>query len=112
MNNEMLKQELMKRIGDEYSNLIKELRKSTPMEVIDRCYEKVIKEEMTYIFENKCFGTMELKSLLKSKDILAQCYNEWLKCDGNINEILDYPVNKTIQHMVNDYKKAKSKESR
>lgn len=30
----------------------------------------------------------------------------------NINKILDYPVDKTIQHMVNDYKRAKSKESR
>lgn len=111
---EKLKEKLTQKIEDEYKEFISILKTKTPEEIIQRSYEKVTKEEITYLF-NKDYSKTELKALLKRDCLLDECYDNWLKCDGNFNEMIEYSVDDVVDNIVNDYKrdlKAKSKDSR
>lgn len=110
-----LKQRVQEKLTNEYNDFISELKKERPEVIIERAYEKVCKEEMIYVFEKKDLSSNEYKSLLKCPNILNDCYDEWIKSDGNFNEMLEYAVDNSIEHIVNDYKremKEKNKNSR
>ena len=110
-----LKQRVQEKVTNEYNDFISELKNERPEVIIERAYEKVCKEEMLYVFEKKDLSAKEYKSLLKSSNILSDCYDEWLKSDGNFNEMLEYAVDNSIEHIVEDYKremKEKNKNSR
>ena len=70
---------------------------------------------MIYKIIDKDYTTSELKALLKTKGILNECYDEWLKSDGNFNEVLEYAVDSRIDLILDDFKeknKEKTRESR
>ena len=105
-NKARLKQEVMNKIRIEYEDFIDEVADlNDPKDIIDKSYEKVCKEEMIYYFEEKNLSTKECKALLKSQNILQECYDEWLKSDGNFNELFEYSTDKRINIIVNDYQK-------
>ncbi len=110
-----LKQRVQEKITNEYNDFIEELKKERPEVIIERAYEKVCKEEMLYVFEKNDLSVNECKSLLKCSNILDDCYSEWLKSDGNFNEMLEYAVENSIEHITEDFKreqKNKNKDSR
>ena len=59
---------------------------------------------MIYKIKDKDYTITELKALLKKDNILEECYDEWLKADGNFNEFFDYAVEKRIAIIVDNYK--------
>lgn len=107
-----LKQRVITKITDEYNDFIKNLKSERSEVIIERAYEKVCKEEMLYAFEKRDLSSNECKALLKYSNILDDCYDEWLKCDGNFNEMLEYAVDNSIKHTVNDFNKEKKQKSR
>lgn len=108
---EELKQKFDKKIDNEYKEFIKELKQCSPDIIIERAYEKVSKEEMIYKIKEKNYTVSDLKALLKSDDLLDECYDEWLKSDGNFNELLEYPVEERIDLIIDDYRERKQKET-
>lgn len=106
---EELKQKLDKKIDKELEELIADLKQCRPKVIIERAYEKVSKEKIAYKIKEKNYDFIELKALLKSKNILDECYDEWLKIDGNFNEILSYAVDNRIKLIVEELKKEKTK---
>lgn len=104
-----MKQQLSEKIDNEYKELVEDLKQCTPEVILERAYEKVSKEEMTYKIKDKEYSIIELKALLKRKNILAECYDEWLESDGNFNEVLEYAIDTRIELIVADYKEEKSK---
>lgn len=110
-----LKQRVQEKLVNEYNDFISELKNERPDVIIERAYEKVCKEEMVYAFEKKDLSANECKALLKCPNILNDCYAEWLKSDGNFNEMLDYSIDNSIEHITEDFKreqKHKNKDSR
>ena len=110
-----LKQRVQEKITNEYNDFIVELKKERPEVIIERAYEKVCKEEMLYVFEKNDLSVNECKSLLKCSNILDDCSSEWLKSDGDFNEMLEYAVENSIEHITEDFKreqKQKNKDSR
>ena len=101
---ENLKEKLREKINKEYYNFVTELKKLEAKEIIDRAYEYVCKQEMIYIYENKEFSEQEYKALLKCTDVLSDCYDEWLKTDANFNELLEYAVDNSTEHILDDFK--------
>ena len=101
---EKIKQMVIEKIRSEYYSFIGELRKDRPEIIIERAYEVVCKGEMIYLFENKLLDISECKALLKKDCILDQCYSDWLKSDGNLNEILGYSVDNSIEKIVKNFK--------
>ena len=104
-----MKDKLQNKIEKEYKDFIEELKTHSPKEIIDRAYEKVCKEEMMYTFSKLDLQPKEYKALLKFSNILDDCYDEWLKSDGNFNEMLEYAVENSVEHIVADYKRAEKK---
>ena len=101
---QILKDQLDKTIDKEFNNLIQELKRCKPEVILERAYEKVSKEEMIYKIKDRDYSLGELKALLKTDGILDECYDEWLKSDGNFNEVLEYAVDKRIELIKDDYK--------
>jgi hypothetical protein len=110
-----LKQRVQEKLTNEYNDFIKELKNERPEVIIERAYEKVCKEEILYIFEKNDLSVNECKSLLKCPNILDDCYDEWLNSDGNFNEMLEYAVDNSVEHITEDFikeQKQKNKDSR
>ena len=101
---EELKKKFNEKIDKEFNDFISELRRCSSQVIIERAYEKVSKEEMIYKIKDKDYTITELKALLKKDNILEECYDEWLKADGNFNEFFDYAVEKRIAIIVDNYK--------
>ena len=106
---DILKDKLIEKVEKEYQDLIEELKKESSQEILDRAYEKVCKEEMIYCIKDKNLTSKEIKALLKSENILGECYDEWLKTDGNFTENLEYSTDKRLAYIIEDFKKLEKK---
>lgn len=115
MDSNDLKDKAIQKVNDEYDTFIKHLKECEPEEIIDRAYEHVCKQEMLHLIEDKELSKVECKALLKFPYILQDCYDEWMKSDGGIHEILVDAVDRSTEHIVNDYErflKSRNRESR
>lgn len=109
MTLEDLKEQLGQKIENEFQEFIEDLKQCEPQVIIDRAYEKVSKEEMIYKIKDKEYSKSDLKALLKADEILQECYDEWLKSDGNFNEVLEYAVDERIDLIIDDFKDRENK---
>jgi hypothetical protein len=100
-----LKAKLDCKIDKEFEDLLVELRNCKPQVILERAYEKVSKEEMIYKIKDKDYSINELKALLKTDNILQECYDEWLESDGGFNQILEESIDNRIETIVEDYNK-------
>ena len=107
---EELKQKFDDKIDKEYEEFIEELKQCPKEVILERAYEKVSKEEMVYRIQDKDYTVSDLKALLKTDGILQECYDEWLKSDGNFNEVLEYAVDERIDLIIDDYKERNKKQ--
>lgn len=102
---------LGEKVWAEYEDFIKELKGKPAEEIIEKAYEKVIKEEMLNICESGDLGQKEAKALYFEKNPLDRMYQEWLKCDLNYTDILRDSVDDTAKKAVME-RKEKQRESR
>lgn len=102
---ENLKLRLNKKLNNEYEIFITDLKNNTPEEIIDRSYEKVCKDEIVFTIQDKKLTEIEYKSLLSCKNILDQCYMDWLKSDGNFIEILSNSIDETKEKLLSQYQR-------
>lgn len=102
---ENLKEKLDEKINNEYKIFIRDLRSNTPDEIIDRSYEKVCKDEIVFTIQDKVLTENEYKSLLSCKNILDQCYMDWLKSDGNFTEMLSNSIDETKAKILLQYQR-------
>lgn len=107
-----LRQRVQEKLTNEYNDFINELKNERPNVILERAYEKVCKEEMLYAFEKKSLDINECKALLKYSNVLDDCYSEWLKSDGNFNELLEYSVDNSIEHITEDFKMEQKKKNK
>ena len=73
---------------------------------IDKAYELTVKQEIIdcLIYDNN-FTKEQITALLKCDNILEQCYDEWLKSDGNLRETLNFVVDDRVELIIDDYSK-------
>lgn len=108
-----IRQELYDKLENEYNNFIDELKTLPPEKIIDKSYEKVMKEETLSMFipESKMFDMEELKALNKEKNPLEYLYQGWMDSDLNINQLYEDNVRDSLYDLVEEQKN-KSKENR
>lgn len=109
---ETLREKFEQKIDNEYKEFIEDLKQCTPEGIIDRAYEKVSKQEMIYKIKDRDYSISELKALLKTDEILQECYDEWLKSDGNFTDVLEYAVEERIDLIIEDFERQKHKKDR
>lgn len=72
---------LYEKAQKEYDDLIAELKELPSEQVIERAYEKVIKENILCILEDSQRDQKEAKALYLEKYPLDRAYQDWLKSD-------------------------------
>lgn len=79
---------LYEKVQAEYDSFIEELKTKPVNEVIEKAYEKVMKEEMVGICEYAEFEQKEAKALYLEKNPLDRMYHDWLKSDVSYMDML------------------------
>lgn len=107
-NTSKLKNELMKKLEDEYGEFKEQFMSLSPKEAVDNAYELVVKQEILDSFNyDMSYDKEELQALLKQDNLLSQAYDEWLSADGNLREALQYSVDNVVEMAVEDGKELK-----
>lgn len=104
-NTSKLKDELMKKLENEYSEFKEQFMSLSPKEAVDNAYELVVKQEILDSFNyDMSYDKEKLQALLKQDNLLSQAYDEWLSTDGNLREALQYSVDNVVEMAVEDGK--------
>lgn len=103
---EKIREELYDKLSMEYDSFIEQVKQLTPVEIIDRSYEKVMKEEFVSMFypENTDYDISDIKVLNKSDNPLEELYQGWMDCDGGIHNALESSVEDTIETLKKEQK--------
>ena len=101
-----LKDELMKKLENEYNEYKEQFMSLTPKEAVDNAYELVVKQEILDSFNyDMSYDKEELQALLKQDNLLSQAYDEWLSADGNLRVALEYSIDNVIEIYTHLYDK-------
>ena len=107
-NTSKLKDELMKKLENEYSEFKEQFMSLSPKEAVDNAYELVVKQEILDSFNyDMNYDKEKLQALLKQDNLLSQAYDEWLSTDGNLREASQYSVDNVVEMAVEDGKELK-----
>ena len=107
-NTSKLKDELMKKLENEYSEFKEQFMSLSPKEAVDNAYELVVKQEILDSFNyDMSYDKEKLQALLKQDNLLSQAYDEWRSTDGNLREALQYSVDNVVEMAVEDGKELK-----
>ena len=114
MKDEQLKQRLIEKVEREYKQFVFNLKSCDKDTIIDKAYEKVCKEEMMYKIQDRNFETDELKALLNCKNVLNECYDEWMHNDGGFNILLEDSIDERVGTITENFieKNARMKQDR
>lgn len=102
---------LYEKVQAEYDAFIEELKQMTPEQVIDKAYEKVIKEDLVTEIQHGSLEQTEAKALYREKYPLDRMYQEWLDTDVSYMDLLKDSIDDTAKKAVKEMKE-KQRESR
>ena len=117
MSKEDLRDLLYKKASKEQDAFIEHLKTLTPEQIIDRSYEKAMRDDILMTFENdymsEYLSEKQVKELLKLDCPLAACYAEWLDTDVShmdmLRDIIDSYAKRLVEeneeHKQNNKKK-------
>ena len=80
---------LIKRIHEEQKEYLARMEQMPPREIINKAYEICYREEFMCILENTEFAEEEIEVLLGTPNVLAVLYDEWLKTDASVCDMLE-----------------------
>lgn len=114
IKNKELKNKLFEKVEQELKNFKEGLKLKSPKEIIDNSYKLVcMMETKDYLLYDREYSNFELRTLLKSSNLLEECYDDWLSCDGHFREALEYSIDDTIDIMRDtEIKKERNKDVR
>ena len=97
------------KVQSEYDEFVKSLEQLTPKEIIDKAYEKVIKEEIASQFEYRTITESEAMALYRKSTALETIYQEWLKNDYSYCDVIEFTIDDCLRrerrHMLRDEEK-------
>ena len=83
---------LCDRAEAEQQAYIRDLREKSPNVIIDVSYQKAVRDELLYTLKETDLSVNQLKNLLKHEYPLEACYNEWVKNNLSMKEILEVSI--------------------
>lgn len=111
---EKIREELYEKLQKEYDDFIEEVKKLPPEKIIDKSYEKVMKEELVSMFypENEQYDISDIKALNKSEYPLDELYQGWMDEDSGLNQALESSVETTIDSLKEEQRNKKKDKER
>ena len=111
MSKEDLRQTLWEKAAKEQSDYVEYLKTLPPEQIIDRAYEKVMRDDILIVFEDESLSDKQVEALVKLDYPLSACYDEWQKTDvtymDRIRDVIDDVANDLIKK--NEAEKQKNK---
>ena len=110
MRTERLKKELLDKAVNEQAEYIENLKTLPPEKILEKAYEKVMRDDIVTTIEFSPLTEKQLKALLKFKAPVSACFDEWQKKDDTYMDRLIDMVDKFSEKLVkNEEEKHKSK---
>lgn len=107
MSTKNIRELLYQKAENEQKAYYDDLKQMTPEQIIERCYETVMREDIFLTFEYEriepYFTDKQVEKLLDMKYPVANCYDEWQKSDVTYMD--------RIQESIDTYTKELVKES-
>ena len=98
-----LREELIAKLEKEQKEYLDGLKEKGVDEVIKNVYEINARQEIMDYLSYGNITPKDVKALLKTEHILGRMYDEWLSFDGNFYEALQYPVDKEIERISDEF---------
>lgn len=94
-----IKTELYSKMEKEFEKFLRIIDKSSVEKLVDSAYEITIKQELLCLFypEYDYYNIKDLSLLNKEKEPLQLLYNDWLKFDGGIHEVLENSISLSLR---------------
>lgn len=102
---EKLKTKLFSKVEKELEDFKQKLRQKDPDEIIENAYKLVTMDGIIGELKERNFDKDEIKALLKEEDLLSEFYEDWRNSDGKLCDSLQYPMEDTIDIIVENYEK-------
>ena len=102
MSKENLRILLYQKVAKEQSDFVEYLKMLPPDEIIDKAYEKALRDDILLSFENDYLSNEQMKELIKLEKPLAACYNEWLDTESSHMEMLMDIIDKFSEMLVKE----------
>ena len=88
MGAENLRNLLYEKAVKEQSEFVEYLKKLSPEQIIEKSYEKALRDDILMTFEDDYLSDEQIAELIKLEKPLAACYDEWLDVDCSHMEML------------------------
>ena len=92
---------LWEKAAKEQSDYIEHLKTLPPEQIIDRAYEKVMRDDILITFEDDSLSDKQVEALAKLDYPLSVCYDEWQKTDvtymDRLRDVVDDVANDLIK---------------
>ena len=113
MSKEDLRELLYQKASKEQDDYVEHLKTLSPQEIIDKAYEKVMRDDILMTLENDYMSDFlsdkQVKELLKLDYPLSACYEEWMDTDCSHMEMLRDTIDTFAQRLVDENEAEKQK---
>ena len=107
---ESLREELVKKLEKEQEVYLEKQKEQGIEFVIKNAYEIAIRQEIMEYITNRNLDPYYINALLKTDDVVSRAYGKWMKHDNNFDDAFDYPVNKEIKRISDEFYSIDDKE--
>ena len=101
MSQNNLRELLYEKASKEQDAFVEHLKTLPPEQIIDRSYEKVIRDDILMSFEDDYLSDKQVAELIKLDYPLSACYDEWQKTDvtymDRLRDVVDDVANDLIK---------------
>ena len=102
MNTEYLKNKLINKAVKEQENYIEDLKKMLADIILERAYEKVMRDDLIVAFEYAALSGKQLSALNELKYPVSACFDAWQKKDDTYMDRLIDAVDEYSEKLVNE----------
>lgn len=93
---ENLDKKLAEKLDKEFNEFCKNLMKKDKKIIMNKAYEKTVKEEIKDELKNMDLYNKEKQIMIAQDNLLNEFYHDWLDCDTPLGESLRYNLEESI----------------
>lgn len=101
-----IREELFSKMQENYNTFIEELKKTSPDEILDSAYEKVMKENILKEFtpDFKHYEIEKVEALNNYQNPLDKLYKKWFHKDGGVHSLFEDSLYDILQDIMREQK--------
>lgn len=107
-----MRNKLYCKIKDEYDKFISKLKKETPEKILEKSYEKTLKENIVWSLAVCKIPSYQIKPLLSESKPLEYIYQKWLDGYGFDMEVLRDCIIESASDLAEELRREKAPENK